>query len=136
MEKLLMFRAAVAQDSVNNEMSCAEILLEFYGHIEQWKLHVKYLYKLFELHKAHDNNTEAAYTLLVHYRRLPWSTKRLPEHWAPPHTAGLDVEHCLTMEQLKFKLAYIAMSLFDKSQVRKPRNEIQLRITFTFIITN
>ncbi|CAG0915482.1 unnamed protein product [Notodromas monacha] len=123
MEKLLMFRGAASEESVNNVMSCAEILLEFFGEIKQWKLHLKYLYKLFDLHKAHGNQAEAAYTLLEHYRLLSWKKSLLPDVLAPPKCA-FDARSCKTYEQLKFRVAHEAMSLFEEAMMWEPAIEI------------
>jgi dedicator of cytokinesis protein 1 len=116
MEKLLMYRSAVTDDSLNNEMSCAEILIVFYGRIEQWKLHLKYVYRLFELHKAHDNHTEAAYTLLLHYKLLQFSDDKLPRELSPSSQLARGKSFS-TCEQLKIFLAYEAVELFQLGQM-------------------
>ncbi|KFD63959.1 hypothetical protein M514_13924 [Trichuris suis] len=65
--RLLDFRAVrLYHNNINNRMSCTVSLLNFYYDIGHMDLYIKYLYKLYELHKQQENYVEAALTLALH----------------------------------------------------------------------
>lgn len=42
-------------------------------------MYIRYIYKLFDLHRACGNHTEAAFTLQLHAELLSWADQLLPE---------------------------------------------------------
>jgi len=47
--------------------------------VQSTTLYVRYVYKLYDLHVADENHTEAAFTLKLHAELLSWSDELLPE---------------------------------------------------------
>ncbi|RWS31375.1 hypothetical protein B4U80_06775 [Leptotrombidium deliense] len=112
MRRLLAYRTVVNEENKENRMICIVNLLEFYQKIGRQEMHIRYLYKLCDLHLECENYTEAAFTLLLHTKLLTWSDE--------PLSAPLKNDKypdCETHRELKEKLYKEIIDYFDKGKM-------------------
>ena len=105
MESLLEYRTVIAEESVENQMSCILNLAEFYHRNKYDQLYIKYIKKLCHLHEQSDNWAEAAFTLLQYSKSLKWSEEPLRTVWAKH-------KNCQTQRALKEQLYKDAIQNF------------------------
>ncbi|KHJ41069.1 hypothetical protein D918_08845 [Trichuris suis] len=111
--RLLDFRAVrLYHNNINNRMSCTVSLLNFYYDIGHMDLYIKYLYKLYELHKQQENYVEAALTLALHADCLKWSDS--PAKAQHLHSS---FHSCRTQRDLKEALSLQMIELFDRGEL-------------------
>lgn len=114
MRRLLEYRMMLTgpyHENIECQMITLVNLLEFYTEHERRELYIRYLYKLFDLHIACENYTEAAYALWFHSRLLDWSDE-------PPPSQFLIEKYsdCKTQLELKEKLYQSMIEYFEKGQ--------------------
>uniref|UniRef100_A0A8C0R446 Dedicator of cytokinesis 1 n=1 Tax=Canis lupus dingo TaxID=286419 RepID=A0A8C0R446_CANLU len=111
MERLLDYRTIMHDENKENRMSCTVNVLV--SEIESLTVfcHLRYLYKLCDLHRECDNYTEAAYTLLLHAKLLKWS-----EDVCAAHLTQRDGYQATTQGQLKEQLYQEIIHYFDKGK--------------------
>lgn len=79
MRLLIEYRQSI--ESCENrlkQMSCLVDLLNFYQEQDRSDLHLKYLFKLSDMHIEIGNHTEAAFTLKLYADEIKWGYKSLP----------------------------------------------------------
>jgi len=63
------------------DLKFVELSQNFYkSNTSYIDIYVRYVYKLYDLHIACDNHTEAGFTLLLHAQLLQWSDNVLSTH--------------------------------------------------------
>jgi len=79
LERLLDYRDVLqGEENRNKRMSCTVNLLKFYrDDINRQEMFIRYIYKLYDLHRQVNNHVEAAFTLQLHAALLTWSTRML-----------------------------------------------------------
>ncbi|RWS13623.1 hypothetical protein B4U79_02826, partial [Dinothrombium tinctorium] len=112
MRRLLEYRTVMKEENKENRMICIVNLLEFYHRIGRQEMHIRYLYKLCDLHLECDNYTEAAYSLLLHAKLLSWSDDPLPTQ-----LKNEKYPECETHRELKEKLYKDIIDYFDKGKL-------------------
>ena len=114
LRRLLEYRevASPTEENKDNSMLCIKNILEFYHEIGREELHIRYLYKLVELHRGSHNFVEAAYTLKQHNRLLKWKDAPLDPVLKSPGIDGCDVERTL-----KQRLYIDIIDLFDMGKL-------------------
>uniref|UniRef100_A0A914WPM6 DOCKER domain-containing protein n=1 Tax=Plectus sambesii TaxID=2011161 RepID=A0A914WPM6_9BILA len=100
-------------DCQENVMSRTVELLKFYKEIDQRDLYIRYVYKLYHLHKQSDNLIEAAYTLKKHADCLNWTEQPLTD-WLIRNQHN---RQCATHRQLKEQLFTEIATLFDDGRL-------------------
>lgn len=114
MRRLLEYRMMQTnpyQENIECLMITLVNLLEFYIEHEKSQLYIRYLYKLFDLHIACENYTEAAHALGFHSRLLEWSDEPPPSSYQSEKYS-----ECTTQRELKEKLYQSMIEYFEKGQ--------------------
>ncbi|GFO14587.1 dedicator of cytokinesis protein, partial [Plakobranchus ocellatus] len=112
LERLLVYRTIMMDDVREHRMSCIVNLLDFYHEINRQEMYIRYLNKLYGLHLACDNFTEAAHTLILYAKLLQWSDKELD-----PMLLSSIHRDARTHRELKERLYYDIISNFDKGKM-------------------
>ncbi|XP_061418833.1 LOW QUALITY PROTEIN: dedicator of cytokinesis protein 4 [Lethenteron reissneri] len=79
MERLLDYRDCMTDNEAEDKkIGCTVSLLNFYkNEINKEEMYVRYIHKLFELHRKANNFTEAAFTLNLYSELLRWDEQLL-----------------------------------------------------------
>lgn len=79
MRLLINYRQSVELlENQSKQMTCLVDLLNFYREQDRSDLHLKYLFKLSDMHLELGNHTEAAFTLKPYADEIKWGYKSLP----------------------------------------------------------
>uniref|UniRef100_UPI00358E5EA5 dedicator of cytokinesis protein 4 isoform X3 n=1 Tax=Myxine glutinosa TaxID=7769 RepID=UPI00358E5EA5 len=81
MERLLDYRDCMTGGDVEDKkIGCTVNLLNFYKHeINKEEMYIRYIHKLFDLHRQANNSTEAAFALGLYAEQLSWDERPLQE---------------------------------------------------------
>lgn len=106
------------EDSRNKQMTCIANLLDFYkNRIYKKELYVKYIYKLYDLHKLAENWTEIAFTLLLHADLFSWTFNPIKEFIIVNGNQILNQSTCDKLEwQRKEQLYLQIIEYFEKGK--------------------
>lgn len=79
MNLLLCYRKSLENnESQSKRMSCLVELLDFYKDQDRFRdLHVRYIFKLCDMHLSLNNHVEAAFTLKLYSDEIRWSNRNL-----------------------------------------------------------
>ncbi|XP_062507511.1 dedicator of cytokinesis protein 1-like isoform X2 [Corticium candelabrum] len=111
LSRLLDFRnVPEGEENRNQRMSTISNLLHLYREMEREEMYIRYIYKLCSMHLQWGNYTEAAFTLMLHAKKLQW------HDFPAPQVPGKYAE-AATQRLLKEMLYENIIEYFDKGKL-------------------
>jgi hypothetical protein len=111
LSRLLEFRnVPEGEENRNQRMSTISNLLHLYREMEREEMYLRYIYKLCNMHLQWGHYTEAAFTLMLHARKLEW------HDFPGPRVPGKYAE-ATTERRLKEMLYQDIIEYFDKGKL-------------------
>ncbi|XP_063703271.1 dedicator of cytokinesis protein 1 isoform X2 [Culicoides brevitarsis] len=129
MGKLLEYRNVLKEQSIDNQMACIVQILEFYAETKHTDMYVRYLARLYNLHKMCDNYTEAAYTVKKLSGLLKWDDIKLSNNLKCEFTERFEA---ITHRELKEQLHHYIIELFDKGRMWETALDVCKELAYQF----